>query len=111
MENDSVQSRLMELQSFSYGMIDVDPLNCVLMSVPRFLYVLCMTLFIQVDRIRIFVTLVSGTHREEAHCLSVVQILTSKYQSRLDDGMLIYCTSDMINVLEKVALNNHIVLY
>ena len=31
--------------------------------------------------------------------------LTSKYQSRIDDGMQIDCTPDMINVLEEVARN------
>ena len=69
-----------------------------------------MTRFTQVNRIRILVTLVPGIHREKVHCLSVVQILSSRYQSRIDDGMSIDCTSDMINVLEEVALNNHIVL-
>ena len=54
--------------------------------------------------------LVHGIHRQKEYCLSVVQILTSRYQSRIDDGMEIERTSDMKNVLEEVALNNHIVL-
>ena len=54
---------------------------------------------------------VHGIHRQKDYCLSVVQILTSRYQSRIDDGMLIDCTSDMINVLEEVARNNYIVLW
>ena len=87
MENDSVLSRLIEFQSFPYSKIDVDPIYFVLMSFPCFVHVLCMTRLTQVDRIRVLVTLVSGIHREKEHCLSVVQILTSMYQSRLDDGM------------------------
>ena len=110
MENDSVRSRLLEFQPFPESKIDVDPIYCVLMSFPCFVHVLCMTLLTQVDRVRILVTLVSGIHKEKEHRLSVVQNLTSKYQSRIDDGMQIDCISDMINVLEEVALNNHIVL-
>ena len=71
MENDSVQSRLIELQSFSKSKIDVDPLHCFLMSLPCFMHVLRITWFIQVDRIRILVTLVSGIHMKKLHWLSV----------------------------------------
>ena len=39
----------------------------------------------------------------QAESLSVVQIFTSRYQSRIDDGMQIDCTSDMTNALEEVA--------
>ena len=55
-------------------------------------------------------TFVHKIHKQEDHCLSVAQILTSRYQSRIDDGMQIDCTSDMINVVEEVARNNNIVL-
>ena len=74
------------------------------------MHVLCKTRFVQVDRVGILVILVHGIHKQKEQCLPVVQILTSKYQSRIDDGMQIDCTSDMINVLEEVARNNHIVL-
>ena len=87
MKNDSVRSRLIELQSFPYSKTDVDPIYCVLMSFPCFVHTLCMTRPTQVDRIRTLMTLVSGIHKEKEHCLSVVQILTSRYQSRIDDGM------------------------
>ena len=53
---------------------------------------------------------IGSTGRKNTVCLSVVQILQSKYQSRIDDEMQIDCTSDMINVLEEVARNNNIVL-
>ena len=87
MKNDSVRSCLIELQSFLVSKIDVDPIHSVLMSLPCFMHVLCMTRYTQVDRIRILVILVHGIYRQEEHCLSVAQNLTSRYQSRIDDGM------------------------
>ena len=53
MKNDSVRSCLIELQSFLQSKIDVDPIHRILMFLPGFMHVLCMTQFIQVDRIRI----------------------------------------------------------
>ena len=110
MKNDSVRSSLIELQSFLQSKIDVNPTNRVLVFLPCFMHVLCMTLLIQVDRLRILVIFVHGIHKQKEYCLSVVQILTTRYQSRIDDGMQKDCTSDMINVLEEVARNNNIVL-
>ena len=52
-KNDRVRSSLIELQSFPQSQIDVDPIHCVLMSLPCNMQVLCMTRCIQVDRIRI----------------------------------------------------------
>ena len=65
MKNDGVRSCLIELQSFPESKIDVDPTHRVLMSLPCIMQVLFMTRFIQVDRIRILVTLVSGIHKEQ----------------------------------------------
>ena len=48
----------------------------------------------------------SRIHKQKEYCLSVAQILTSRYQSRNCDGMQIERTSDMKNVLEEVALNH-----
>ena len=87
MKNDSVRSSLIELQSFLHSKIDVDPIYCVLMSLPCFVHVLCMTRHTQVDRIRILVILVHGIHKQKEYCLSVAQILTSRYQSRIDGRM------------------------
>ena len=86
-KDDGVRPRLIELQSFSYNEIDVDPIHCVLMSLPCFMHVLCMTRFFQVDRLRVLMIIVHGIHRQKEYCLSVAQILTSRYQSRIDDGM------------------------
>ena len=75
------------------------------MFLPCFMHVLYMTRFIHVDRIKIFTVFIHGIHKQKDYRLSVVQILTSKYQSPLDDGMQIDCTSDVQNVLEEVAFN------
>ena len=102
MKNDSVRSCLIELQSFLQSKIDVDPIYRVLMFLPCFVndavHSSAMTRFIQ------------GIHKQKEYCLSVAQILTSRYQSRIDDGMQIERTSDMINVPEEAARNNNIVL-
>ena len=80
-KNDSVRPCLIELQSFLQSKVDVDPKYRVLMSLPCFLQVPCMTWCIQVDRIRILMILVHRVHRLKEYCLSVVQILTSRYPS------------------------------
>ena len=69
-----------------------------------------MTRYTQVNHLRILVTFVHRIHRQKEYCLSVAQILTSGYLSRVDDRMQIENTSDMVNVLEEVARNNNIVL-
>ena len=53
---------------------------------------------------------VHGIHRQNEYCLSVAQNLTSFYQSRIDNGMYIDCTSDMINALEEIVRKQDIVL-
>ena len=53
MKNDGVRSCLIELQYFLQSKIDVDTIYRVLMFLPCFMHVLCMTRCIQVDRIRI----------------------------------------------------------
>ena len=92
LKDDCIRSSLIECQSFLNSKIDVDPIYCVLMSLPCIVQILCMTRYIQVDRIRILVTFVQRINKQKEYCLSVVQILTSKYQSRIDDRMQIDCT-------------------
>ena len=108
-QNDSVPLCLIELESFLQNKIDVDPIYRILMFLPCFMHVLCMTWCIQVDRFRFRMIFVHGIHKQEEYCLSVGQMLTSKYSTRIDDELQIDCTSDMINVLE-AARNNNIVL-
>ena len=53
---------------------------------------------------------VSGIHGHKEYSLSLARILTSKYQSVIDDRMKIRRTSFVINLLEESTLNYHIVL-
>ena len=59
---------------------------------------------------RIFVTFVSWISGQEEYCLSYAQILTSKYQSIVDNRMKIECASNVVNVMEYSSPNHHIVL-
>ena len=77
MKNDGVRSSLIELQSFPHSKIDVDPKKCLLMSLPCFMHVLCMTRYTQVDRIRIPVT-IGSTSRKNTVCL-LLELWPSKY--------------------------------
>ena len=65
MKNDSVRSNLIELQSFRSSKIDVDPIYCVLMSLPCIVQVLCMTRYTQVDRVRILIVFVHRINRQK----------------------------------------------
>ena len=53
---------------------------------------------------------VSGIHKQKEYCLSLALILTSRYQSIVDDRMKIKRTSNMVNIVEESALNQNIVL-
>ena len=98
-KDDCIRSCLIEIQSFLNRKIDVDPIYRVLMSFPCIVQVLCMTWYIQVNLVR-----------QEEYCLSLARILTSRYQSRVDDRMKIESTSNMVNMLEESARNHNIVL-
>ena len=65
MKDDSVRSSLIEFQSFLQSKIDVDPIFSVLMLLPYFMHVLCMTRCIEVDRIRILVVFVHRINRQK----------------------------------------------
>ena len=52
----------------------------------------------------------SWINRQEKHTFSSVQILTSRYQSIVDNRMKIECASNMMNVREYSSSNQHIVL-
>ena len=80
------------------------------MSLPCVVQVLCMTWYTQVHLSKILVTFVSRINRQEEDRLSLARILTSRYESRVDDRMKIESTSNMVNILEESALNYNIVL-
>ena len=80
------------------------------MFLPCVMQVLCTTWYIQVDMFRILMPFVSGINRQDECCLSLAWILTSKYQSTVDDRTKIECASNVVDVMEYSALNHHIVL-
>ena len=86
-KDDCVRSRLIELQSFLLSKFDIHPIHLLLMFLPCFMHVLCKTRCTQVVCVRILVFFVHRIHRQKEYCLSVAQILTSRYQSWIDDGM------------------------
>ena len=59
---------------------------------------------------RIFMIFVSWINGQEEHCVSSAQILTSKYQSIVDNRMKIERASYVVNVMEYSSSNHHIVL-
>ena len=97
-------------QSFLNRKINVNPKYSVLMFPPSTVQVLCMTWFIEVNLCRILMPFVSGINRQKIYCLSFAWILTSRYQSIVDDRMKIKSTSNVVNMLEESTLNYHIVL-
>ena len=79
LKDDCIRSSLIECQSFLNIKININPIHRILMFLPCFMHVLCMTRFIQVDRIRILMVFVHGIHRQEEYCLSLARTLTSKH--------------------------------
>ena len=110
---DSGGSRFSEsilCQSFLNRKININPKYRVLMFLPSTVQVLCTAWFIDVNLCRILMPFVPGINRQKEYCLSLTWILTSKYQSIVDDRMKIKSTSNMVNMLEESTLNYHIVL-
>ena len=86
-KDDCVRSCLIELKSFLLSKFDVDPINRVLMYFPLFLLVPCKTWCFQVNVVRISVFFVHRIHRREKYRLSFAQILSSRDQSWIRDGV------------------------
>ena len=80
-----------EFQPFLQSKVDVDPIHSILMFLPCFMHVLCKTRCFQVDCLRIFVFFIHRIHKQTEYCLSFAQIVTSRYQSWIHDGMKIDC--------------------
>ena len=59
---------------------------------------------------RVSVTFISWINRQEENCLSSALILTSRYQSIVDNRMKIECASDVVILMEYSSPNHHIVL-
>ena len=110
LKNNCIRSCLIECQSFSDRKINIDPEYRVLVPLPCTVHVPCSTWYREVNIFRIFVTFVSWINRQEEHCLSSAQILTSRYQSIVDNRMKIECASHVVDVMEYSTLNHYIVL-
>ena len=80
------------------------------MFLPSTVQIWCTAWFIEVNLCRILMPFVSGINRQEEYCLFLAWILTSKYQSVVDDRMKIKRTSNVVDMLEESTLNYHIVL-
>ena len=59
---------------------------------------------------RIFVIFVSWINGQEEYCLSSAQILTSKYQSIVENRMKMERASNVVDVMEYSTLNHYTVL-
>ena len=110
MKNDGIRSCLTEHQSFFDRKININPKYRVLMPLPCTVHVLRSTWCREVNMFRVFVTFVSWINRQEEHRLSSAQILTSRYQSIVDNRVKIECAPNMINVRECSSPFHHIVL-
>ena len=110
LEDNCIRSSLKECQSLSNRKININPKYRVLMFLPSTVAVLCMTWYREVNMFRIFMIFVSWINRQEEHRLSSAQILTSRYQSIVDNRMKIECASHVVNVREYSRSNHHIVL-
>ena len=101
-KDDCVRSCLIELQSFLLSKFYVDTIHSVLMFLPLFLIVPSKTWCFQVNVIRTFVFFVHRTQRRKEYRQSFAQILSSRYQSWICDGMSIDCTSDVTMYAKKL---------
>ena len=90
--------------------IHIKPKYRVLMLLPCTVHVFRSTWYREVNIFRIFVIWVSWINRQEEHRLSSAQILTSRYQSIVDNRMKIERASHVVDVMEYSTLNHNIVL-
>ena len=111
LKDDCVRSCLIELQSFfDDSKININSEYRVLMPFPTVLYVSGMSRFRVVNVFWISVIFVSWINRQEEHCLTSAQNLTSKNQSIFDNRVKIECASYMVNVRKYSRSNQHVIL-
>ena len=103
-KDDCITSCLIELQSSS-----LSKLKSTQYTVSKcfaLLLVRCKTWFGQIKLLGISVILIRGIHSRKEYRLSFpAWSLSSRYQSRICDGVQTYCTSNMIDVLEEIVRN------
>ena len=110
LKDNCIRSCLIECHPLFDRKINIDPEYCVLMFLPCAVHVSRSTWYREVNMFRIFMIFVSWINRQEEHCLSSAQILTSKYQSIVDNRVKIERTSNVVDVMECPTLNDNIVL-
>ena len=89
LKNHCIRSCLIECESLSDRKININPEYRVLMPFPCTVQVSRETWYREVKKFRVFVTFISWINKQEEHCLSSAQILTSRYQSIVDNRMKI----------------------
>ena len=80
------------------------------MFLPCTVHVSRSTWYREVNMFKIFMIFVSWINGQEEYCLSSARILTSRYQSIVDNRVKIERTSNVVDVMEYCTLNNYIVL-
>ena len=110
LKNKCIRSCLMECESFFDSKININPEYRVLVPLPCTMHVSRSTWYREVNMFRIFMVFVSWINKQEEHCLSSAQILTSKYQSIVDNRVKIECAPNKVNVREYSNSNQHVVL-
>ena len=96
LKNDCIRSSLKESKSFLKSQDQYQPSR--------------ETWYREVKKFRVFVTFISWINKQEEHRLSSAQILTSRYQSVVDNRMKIECASNVVDVMEYSSPNHYIVL-
>ena len=87
-KDDCVRSWLIELKNLSFEQVICRPNTPCFDVFSTFLLVPCKTWFGQVKLVQIFIILVHGIHSRKEYCLSFTAwILSSRYQSRICDGV------------------------
>ena len=81
------------------------------MPLPCTVHVSRSTWYREVNMFRIFMICVSWINGQEEYCLSSAQILTSRYQSIVDNRVKIERASNVVDVMEYSTSNHYIVLY
>ena len=100
LKDDCIRSCLTECQSLCSRKVNINPKYHVLMPLPCTVHIMRLMWYREVNMFRMFMIFVSWISGQEEYCLSSAQILTSRYQSIVDDRMKIECASDVVDVME-----------
>ena len=110
LKDNCIRSCLIECQSLFNRKVNIKPKYRVLVPLPCTVHVFRSTWYREVNIFRIFMICVSWINGQEEYCLSSSQILTSRYQSIVDNRTKIECASNVVDVMEYSTPNHYIVL-